>query len=1422
MRPYRLLAPACLLAAAAAALADSTTLDIPFPVAGGTTLIAKIEPLNEIDAYSVFLTQGDKLTLSVADIGPTIGLRTTIKVFDPAGNDVTGASVKGQGERKAKLTFTAPTSGRFLIQLNGDNTGLAGSTGDYKAVFSIKRVKLAPAVFSDAAGGAVSSKFQAGAGDAVSITASTKKGGFDLTELRRPDGTPEPGFSAALKTKSNNRGAALVKFPLTGGDGEYELVGTYDAGSKVSVKTTVIRDEKKRTKRLPEEPMFDPTLPPSPSKGVPGTTIRVAGLHFDDIPVSEGGDIVGHVYPTFTVGGTVIPANLVTHPNGLIYEFPAPAGLVAGQTYDITATNSSGLGTRMTEAFFVVPPPTITGFTIDSAGPAGGRRTRILGTDFLKNSSVIFDITIVQPTFVKTGEYIDVVAPPHLPGQVVVKVRDEYGQFGTSPVPFTYLDVGSNRIVSVEPPTFEAMGGEKVVVKGEDFDATTILSFDGVTMPRTLVSSSQIEFVSPPHADGLWKLRVTDQYEQSSAVDVRSKAFFDVTAATIPSPVTTQGLADGWRAGRTLVGDLNNDGWTDVVLLRPEIAFGNDVSRSRVRLLLNDKSGGLLDNTTSRFPSVSGDEDWRAKDGVLADIDGDNDLDLAIVTDALINGGSQSSLRILKNNGSGSFTDVTATAAPAATTWGDVNQGVAIAAARLDAGNSVDLVIVDAAHLVEVVEGQPDTAHAATRVLLNDGTGVFSRAASALPAVTTSGSNQFQGVTVALADVNVDGFVDIAITRTQPTPDPANEGAYLRTATLLTNNGTASFTDVSSSKLPAANDRAPELVVNSVIRVVSPVTSQLASTPALRLFANDGQGGFTAITNVLPGTDELDQLQANAVAIADFDEDGDKDIVAVSSRAPNAGGRGARLLSRSGNVWLQSSVGLPDPSVNDDLRGMDVAVADLDGDGAADLVISRDEGVESVRNTVVVRNPLKDFVDSTVGTIPAPLSVSPAVDSWRARRVLVGDLDNDGFQDLVLLRPQRAAGADASRTRLRVMRADAPTVDGVRTFQSYIDVTSAAVPSIVGDEDWRATAGVLVDVELDGDLDLAIVTDDSLSGGARSSLRILKNNGLGQFTDATSQVVPGVTSYGDRNQGVAIAAAPRLFFVQSNLRTIFDLVVVHTSAFNDGGTIRPATRLMLNDGSGNYVRKSNALPSVTATGPSRYEGDAVLAGDVDADGRTDLLVFRSQPTTDPQNSSSWLLAARLLKGDGQAGFTDVSDAKLPAKSDPEYMQADRALFLDHDHDGNLDLLLSSSARLVSRPSGQSVDTPALRFFRNDGTGAYSQFTPPLLGATGAERFQADGVAIGDAYAHGEPALFLVSATPPAQGGAGGRLLARSGDGWTLFPRALPELPLSDNLRGSDVAFVDVDSDQDLDLVIVRDDADETVRNTRVLKSRRSP
>ena len=982
------------LGLAAAAASAASVSQLPVACTGKETVYGNIEPAGDVDPFTVFLAAGETLDVGATESRPAYGLLSTLKLTDPQGTDVT-PTVTGQGEKTASFEYVAAATGLHRLELTGDPGGFGGSTGNYALSISVTRLKPAGGTFADAAGGAISLQIAAPAGSTLAITASTKTGGFDLTELRRPDGTAEPLFSESLKAK-NRLKAKLPKFALTGGAGVYELRGNYDAGSNVIVKVALKTNEKPRKRQLTyDEPTFDSNAAVFPTQGITGSVINVSGGAFDDIPIVKRRKVIGHQYPTFTIGGIAVPPDTVTHPNGTIYSFPVPAGLAENGHFDVEMVNADGQSALAEDAFFVVPPPTATGMSIGVAGQGGARLVRITGSELRPGASVWFGDAIAQPDFTDPAyTYLDVFAPGHTPGTVSIEVHDKYGRVAPVPGTFEFLDVPFNRITSISPTMIQAVGGQKITVNGLDFEAETVLTLDRVVMDATHVSATKLEFIAPEHVEADVELRVTGNYEQTHFINVPIRGFSDITAVAIPAPNTGSGVADGWRATRVLAGDVTGDNKPDLILLRPEPAFGADSGRSRIRLLVNGGNGTFTDATATKMPVVIGDEDWRAKDGVLFDMDGDADLDLAVITDDTVDSGQRSSLRILKNNGSGTFTDVTATAAPASTSYGDRNQGVAIAAANVDGSAGTDLVIVNTAAFREeiVTPGGPPTQppdpppppdiitvynYPATRVLSNNGSGVFSRRANALPAITDASVNKFEGAAVAIGDVTGGSGPDIVITLGLPVPNPANQGSYLRATTLLVNDGSAHFTDATATKLPAASD--PEylqanrvyltdvdgdgdldLALASASRLVSPTTEVVSASPAVRWFANNGSGTFTAVAaGQYPAADAEDCLQADAVVTADFTGDGKNDVFVVSGRAPNSGDRATRVLVRNvaDTAWQRGSRGLPSPAGLDDLRGSDARALDVDGDGDLDLVIVRDEANEAVRNTLVLKNP---------------------------------------------------------------------------------------------------------------------------------------------------------------------------------------------------------------------------------------------------------------------------------------------------------------------------------------------------------------------------------------------------------------------------------------------------------------------------------
>jgi hypothetical protein len=257
--------------------------------------------------------------------------------------------------------------------------------------------------------------------------------------------------------------------------------------------------------------------------------------------------------------------------------------------------------------------------------------------------------------------------------------------------------------------------------------------------------------------------------------------------------------------------DFDSDGDVDLAV------YHNQPGSSHLEMLRNNGSGGFT-VAGDYTPAVLG------QDVAGADFDSDGDIDL-VLSDGW---GSQNNVRVMTNNGSGSFTG------PVSYSAGSGARGCA----TLDAEGDGDFDIAVA-----------NSSNGTVSLLYNDGSGAFTTQAD-----FAAGSNPDR---IACADYTLDGAADIAV---------GSAGAD--SVALLVNDGAGRFTLAryacgGASRSIAAGDldgdRAPDLLLAH-------------GSSGLSVLLNDGSGAFPAFTPYPAGTAPWDCF------IADFDSDRALDI----------------------------------------------------------------------------------------------------------------------------------------------------------------------------------------------------------------------------------------------------------------------------------------------------------------------------------------------------------------------------------------------------------------------------------------------------------------------------------------------------------------------------------------------------------------
>jgi hypothetical protein len=281
------------------------------------------------------------------------------------------------------------------------------------------------------------------------------------------------------------------------------------------------------------------------------------------------------------------------------------------------------------------------------------------------------------------------------------------------------------------------------------------------------------------------------------------------------------------------------------------------------------------------------------------------------------------------------------------------------------------------------------------------------------------------------------------------------------------------------------------------------------------------------------------------------------------------------------------------------------------------------------------------------------------------------------------------------------------------------------------------------DVDGDNDQDVLItgLNLDFGSPGDRIS-KLYTNDGAGNFTE-----VLGTPFVGVEEGSIA--------FADVDGDNDQDVLITGRS---DAGRI---SKLYLNDGAGNFTE-------VLGTPFDGVSFSSIAFADVDGDNDQDLLI------TGQNNSFDYI--SKLYLNDGSGNFTEVIGTPFDG------VREGSIAFADVDGDNDLDVLITGS--------GATGTGPISRLYTNDGLGAFTEVVgTPFVGVT------VSSIAFADVDGDNDQDLLITGENSANQYIS--KLYSNDGSGNfaevtnTPFP----------GLAFGEVAFADVDGDNDLDLLM---------------------
>lgn len=548
------------------------------------------------------------------------------------------------------------------------------------------------------------------------------------------------------------------------------------------------------------------------------------------------------------------------------------------------------------------------------------------------------------------------------------------------------------------------------------------------------------------------------------------------------------------------------------------------------------------------------------------------------------------------------------------------------------------------------------------------------------------------------------------------------------------------------------------------------VTTGLPGASTLqRFYRNDGHGVFSPH----PGWPDI--VNGAYHLVADFDSDGDPDVLLDGAIVRNMGGGVLQLTTVAATGWP-------------------VACEDFDGDGVRDLFVQRNNGVGF--GVAMFRQVGGSFV-------PAPVPTTDVLLRAGAAR----DFDGDGDIDLLLaaapyVLPFTANWSGNDRLWLN---------NGLGQFveQSLPGTQNADTPTMVvadfdgdGDHDCALIAGGFptawelrlndglgnllvatghlpanlpftpfspVDLDGDGDRDLAGLTnwlenDGTAHFTARAWLLAVPTAPVNDHADVDADGDLDLVLAGGQPQRLLLNLGPGRLFDAS--RTPWNRATVASGDVDGDGDVdlltgTPDGFLGINDGTGWFT----AVPFPWGAGQVLASSIQIVDADGDSD-RDVLCVFS------PQQGATQL---RLYRNNGSATFVDAGQTGMPTGLSNS---TTTGAVLDADGDGDRDVVL------LVRQGGVFL-------YRNNGTGQFSA-SP---GAFPAYLGWLQTVALGDLDGDGD---IDVLTGDESYGAAPSQIHYFANNGAGLFTDVSAQRLQAPEALTRSLTIADIDADGDLD------------------------